>query len=130
MEIERYGRWSGKTIKKAPYFRSSRRESSVSNGADSGKSYFDEMVGTKVQVDIGSQENGKKVEKSKTRQRCRVTRVTCVSTKTIQQREADEAGARGEDPSAVSLPWREGMNLNELTRLQGGFRRESSRLQR
>lgn len=38
MEIERYGRWSGKTIKKAPYFRNSRRESSVSNGADSGKS--------------------------------------------------------------------------------------------
>lgn len=78
MEIERYDRWSGKTIKKAPYFRSSRRESSVSNGADSGKSYFDEMVGTKVQVDIGSQENGKKVERSKTRQRCEVTRVLCV----------------------------------------------------
>lgn len=45
--------------------------------------------------------------------------VTCVSTKTIQQREAGEAGARGEDPGAVSLPWREGMDLNELTRLQG-----------
>lgn len=94
MEIERYGRWSGKTIKKAPYFRNSRRESSVSNGADSGKSYFDEMVGTKVQVDIGSQENGKKVEKSKTRQRCRVTRVLLVCRQKQSSREKPMRRAR------------------------------------
>lgn len=51
----------------------------------------------------------------------------CVPTKRIQQREAEEAEGRIQ---AWFPCLGEGMNLNELTRLQGGFRRERSRLER